>query len=233
MTETLTRRERIRRDTSAEILRIAVELLVEGGPSAVALRSIARRIGMTPAALYGYFPTRDDLVTELVAQMYDDLLAAVERGRDSASDPAGRVLGWAAAYRQWALENPGGFRLVYGDPVPGYRAPTEGPSVEAEQRACAALSDLVARVWPDDRREDGGFRFADFAPELVEAARAVDPEVPPAAVAFTLRAWGRIHGLVALEVHGHLDGLTDRVGDLHRAEVVALLAELGHVVPDL
>ncbi|MGW1502456.1 TetR-like C-terminal domain-containing protein [Streptomyces mirabilis] len=50
--------------------------------------------------------------------------------------------------RDWSLANPQGFRLIYGDPVPGYRTPEGGPAPEAAKRACLGLTGLAAAAWP-------------------------------------------------------------------------------------
>jgi hypothetical protein len=82
------------------------------------------------------------------------------------SDPGGRILAWAQAMREWALANPEGFRLIYGDPVPGYHPPEDGPGKDAELRACTGLVGLVAAAWPTTRtlqRDDRQYDWADFA----------------------------------------------------------------------
>src|ERR1044072_5434403 len=56
------RRERLRVQTTAEIQQVALRLMASGGPDAITLRAIAREMGMTANAIYGYFATRDDLV---------------------------------------------------------------------------------------------------------------------------------------------------------------------------
>lgn len=106
-----------------------MELMASGGPEAITLRAIAREMGMTANAIYGYFATRDDLVTVLIGDVYTELADAVDTAWESASadSPATRIQGWAGAFRNWALANPEGFRLVYGDPVPGYDTPTGAP----------------------------------------------------------------------------------------------------------
>jgi AcrR family transcriptional regulator len=225
-----TRRERLRRQTSDEIKQIALELMTDGGPGAISLRSIARRMGMTAAAIYSYYPTRDDLITALIGELYLDLVETVEAARDAegAEDPTGRILAWGEAFRVWSLANPQGFRLIYGDPIPGYQAPDSGPSVEAELRACTGLTGLIAAIWPSaaDRPSRVKHRWVDFDPELVAAARADFPELPPAAIALALRVWARMHGLVSLEVYGHLAGQTREPAKLYRAELLDLIAEL-------
>lgn len=74
----LSRRERLRAETSLEIETIALRQLAEEGPGAISLRGIAREMGMTPRAIYSYFPTRDDLITALISGIGASLAEALE-----------------------------------------------------------------------------------------------------------------------------------------------------------
>ncbi|MCT2593587.1 TetR/AcrR family transcriptional regulator [Streptomyces sp. N2-109] len=228
----VSRRARLRAETSAEIKAVALALMAEGGPDAISLRAIAREMGMTAGAIYGYFATRDDLITTLINDVYTALLDAVEAARDGVADgdPAGRIVAWAQTFREWSLGNPEGFRLIYGDPVPGYKVPEGGPAPETGNRACAGLTGLIADAWPHAERlqpSDDAYQWSDFDPHLVEVTQERFPELPPAAVALALRVWARMHGLVSLEVYGHLRGQTRDPDKLYRAEVLSLVGALG------
>ncbi|WAL65070.1 TetR/AcrR family transcriptional regulator [Amycolatopsis cynarae] len=233
--QTQSRRERLKAETAREIKTIALKLMAEGGPDAISLRAIAREMGMTAGAIYGYYPTRDDLVTTLINDLYRALVDRVEAARDAcpADDPAARILAWGEALREWSVENPQGFRLIYGDPVPGYRPPPGGPAAEAEHRACAGLTGLVAAAWlhASPLQSDGDHTWSDFDPRLVEEIRSEFPDLPPAAVALALRVWGRMHGLVSLEIYGRLGGQTREPAKLYRAELRDLIRSLGLAPP--
>jgi AcrR family transcriptional regulator len=225
------RRERLRAETSQEIKTVAMRLMAESGPDAISLRAIAREMGMTAGAIYGYYATRDDLITTLIRDVYTSLVDTIEAARDkrAADDCGGRVLAWGEAFREWAVANPQGFRLIYGDPVNGYQPPEGGPAPEAEHRACTGLIGLVAATWPhaEPRQSNGDHRWSDFDPVLVTAVRESFPDLPPAAVALALRVWGRMHGLVTLEIYGHLEFQTSSPAKLYRAELTDLIGSLG------
>lgn len=232
---TQSRRARLRVQTAQEIKTTALDLMAKGGPDAITLRAIAREMGMTANAIYGYYATRDELVTKLIADLYTSFVDGAEAARDTrpAKDAAGRILAWAEAFRQWALANPAGFRLVYGDPVPGYQAPPEGAAAEAEQRACMGLTGLVAGAWPSAERTQTHeeYQWSDFDPGLVATIRDQFPDLPPAAVALALRVWGRLHGLVSLEIYGHLRNQTVEPGKVYRSEICDLIRSLGLTPP--
>nr|WP_276514929.1 TetR/AcrR family transcriptional regulator [Nocardia transvalensis] len=213
-----------------------MRLMAEGGPGAITLRAIAREMGMTPNAVYSYFATRDDLVTALIRDVYDELAEAVIAARDERprDDAAGRIMAWACAFREWSLANTEGFRLIYGDPVPGYRAPEGGAAPEAAHRVCAGLAGLAAGAWPSAASgyADHGFEWSDFDPHLVDLVRAEFPGLPPAALAIALRIWGHLHGLVSLEILGHLRAQTTNPDKLYRTEITHLIRALGLTPPE-
>ncbi len=231
---TRSRRERLRAETTEEITATALALLAEGGPDAVTLRAIARRMGMTAGAIYGYFPTRDDLINRLITDVYTSLVDAVEAARDACppDDAGGRIIAWGRALREWSVANPAGFRLIYGDGVPGYRPREGGVAVEPAHRACMGLTQLVAEVWPRAAPHQPATEWSDFAPWLVAEVRREFPDLPPAAIGLALRLWGRMHGLVSLEVYGHLRGQTTDLAKLYEAELRDLVRSLGAQVQE-
>ncbi|MFC5181710.1 TetR/AcrR family transcriptional regulator [Actinomadura harenae] len=231
-TRTPNRRARLRAQASEEIKQIALRLLAEGGPDAISLRAIAREMGMTAGAIYSYFRTRDDLVTVLIGDVYSSLVNSAEAARDAVpeDDPGGRIMAWAEAFRAWALSRPEGFRLIYGDPVPGYQAPADGPGKAAELRACTALTGLVAAAWPTAAPLHAGGRaytWDEFDPSLTAHVREKFPDFPPEALALTLRIWGRMHGPLALEVYGHVRPLIHDPTTTYQDEMRDLVASLG------
>src|SRR5258706_15392987 len=61
-------------DVRAHIQRVAIDLFIEEGYDKTSLREIAEKLGVTKAALYYHFPTKDDIVASLIEQR----IAAVE-----------------------------------------------------------------------------------------------------------------------------------------------------------
>jgi AcrR family transcriptional regulator len=53
-------------DTRSRIQQVALELFTENGYEATSLREIAERLGVTKAALYYHFKTKDDIIESLV-----------------------------------------------------------------------------------------------------------------------------------------------------------------------
>lgn len=101
----LSRRERRRLATREEILQAARELLLEVGPEELTLRQVARRADFSPAALYTYFSSRDEIVASLLAESFDRLDAYLRRVPRELQ-PADRVVQLGVAYMDFAHDNP-------------------------------------------------------------------------------------------------------------------------------
>ena len=69
------------RPSARAILDAARELFVAEGYQNVSIRKIAERIEYSPAAIYGYFPSKDDIFFALAEEGFR-LLGAPEPGRD-------------------------------------------------------------------------------------------------------------------------------------------------------
>ncbi len=63
-----------RTDTRQQIRIIAMELFAEQGYDKTSLREIAERLGVTKAAVYYHFRTKE----EIVASLFDDQIAALD-----------------------------------------------------------------------------------------------------------------------------------------------------------
>ncbi|MEV7684019.1 MULTISPECIES: TetR/AcrR family transcriptional regulator [unclassified Streptomyces] len=231
----LSRRERLRAETAAEIKAVALRHMATGGAAAISLRAIARDMGMTAGAIYSYYDTRDALINALITDVYNSLADTLEAAHRQVPDGnvARRIIAHGHAYRQWAIGHPEEFQLVYGDPVPGYQMPEGSPATEAELRVCTLLADLVAAAWPHaaQAQSSGEHVWEDFQPDLTDAVHGEKSELPPAALALALRVWGRMHGLVALEVYGHLRSQVVEPAKLYQEELLDLIGSLGLRVP--
>jgi len=245
-------RAQTRRKTQADLHAAALAEIREHGPVALSLRRVARRMGMSPAGLYRYVASREDLLTRLIAAAYDDLAdhllvatgAADERADPDASVPslpevvgveadvADRLRAVALAYRHWGVTHPREFALLFGDPIPGYAAPPGGPTVAAMGRVGVALGRPIIEAWSSGRLRlptswtEVGTRSG-VTDRLAPLSHLDGVDLPPEVGIALLLAWGRLHGQVSLEVFGHHTWLfPDGCEPLYRAEVEAFLAQL-------
>ena len=146
-----TLRERYRAQVRQEVKQAALRQLGESGPGGVSVSAIGKELGVSGPALYRYFASRDELLTELVIDAYHDLadaLAATVRGPDR--EPRARLDALVRAYRSWALAQPHRYQLLFGPPLPGYDAHAQR-LVEAAQ----AVMNLLLETLPRPRERNG------------------------------------------------------------------------------
>ena len=99
----------------AACVRAAMELLEEGGETALSLRAVARRAGVSPAAPYRHYADREALVSAVAAVGYRELAERLAAAHPSPSTPE-QLASVAIAYVQFALERPALFRIMFGEP---------------------------------------------------------------------------------------------------------------------
>lgn len=199
-----TARERIRAELIREITDVARRHLATHGAHGLSLRAVAREMGMVSSAIYRYFPSRDDLLTALIIDGYNAIGEAVERADATRprDDHTGRWLAVCHASRDWALAHPHEYALLYGSPVPGYRAPrdTVGPAT----RATAVYGRILADAHEAgvlDPPPVGPPPPASFAADA-ERVRAFMPGVRDDVVARALTAWTSLFGWISFELFG-------------------------------
>jgi len=231
------RRERARAATIGEIKQTALDLMREQGSTDVRFTDIARAMGMTPPALYRYFADRNELLTALITDAYDDLGRTIAEARDVVPDReiGRRWLAGSQAYRQWARTEPQQFALILGLPVPGYVAPEEGPTTEAARRALAQLADLVVDALRRGRLRKPLIREVDPAIEVCAMGKNEEfgAIIPPENFQAMLHAWSSLHGFASLEAYGHLNWMEPEARDALFIGQVKLAAKAtGIPVPD-
>ncbi|WP_433590423.1 TetR/AcrR family transcriptional regulator [Nocardia sp. CA-145437] len=221
-----TARARARAEITREITDAARRQLAESGAPALSLRAIARELGMVSSALYRYFPSRDDLLTTLIIEAYDSIADAVENAVAAADTPRAQWRAISHAVRDWAKAHPHEYALVYGSPVPGYRAPesTVGPA----SRVPVAALGVVNRAW-----KSASLTVSDEPVDPVLAAQSagiaeqVAPGLPEVAVVRGVMAWTQLYGTVTFELFGQLDNSMDPAGPFFAYSVEAMADFIG------
>jgi AcrR family transcriptional regulator len=213
-------RARYREQVRAEVREHAWSQITEAGAPGLSLKAIAQRMGMTAPALYRYFASRDELLTELILSAYLDLAETVEAAAEAAAestavdgdDPARQVRAFAGALRTWAVSAPQRYLLLYGTPVPGYAAPPEATDL-ARRIAAPVQSAFAARV--ANGTSEG--------PSLTSGSRAGPARREQQALDLMVRLWTRLHGVLGLELAGHFDTMPVDPAALYAHELDSVL----------
>jgi AcrR family transcriptional regulator len=217
-----------RRQQIARIKDTARRQLAERGASELSLREVARDMGQTSSALYRYFANRDELLTALILDAYDELGSATERAEARVARHAvhDRWLAAGRAIRRWAVAHPHEYALVYGSPVPGYHAPTE--TITAATRVTTVMARIVndacrADPIPLDSRDD------DRVDHYLEVGnlRSVMPDVPAETLARSITAWTQLFGFISFELFGHYDNSVRRPGLFFDETLASMAAFVG------
>jgi AcrR family transcriptional regulator len=107
------RQEREREAVARAILDAARELFVAEGYQNVSIRKIAERIEYSPAAIYGYFPSKDDIFLALAEEGFRLLFVQTEEA--SASDPIDQIRSGFWRLYAFSKEHPEYFALMFLD----------------------------------------------------------------------------------------------------------------------
>ncbi|NBB73799.1 MAG: TetR family transcriptional regulator [Bacteroidetes bacterium] len=201
---TRSRREKIRDITRREIKSTARHLMAEKGTAGLSVRAIAREMDMTASALYHYYASLNDLITALIEDAFTQLADTVEAAsrNPALTTSAERLAAVANAYREWALNHPIDFQLLYGNPVPGYSQPT-GVTYPPARRSFL----VTARIFTEaiERGEiDLPPNYRDLPPaleqSLLDLTQVDGHDLPVPALYLAATAWAKIHGHVMLEL---------------------------------
>jgi AcrR family transcriptional regulator len=139
------RHERDREAVHRAILDAARELFVSEGYQNVSIRKIAERIEYSPAAIYGYFPSKDDIFFALAEEGFHLLSDRDDPGRRDylqSLEPVDRIREMFWHVYEFSREHPQYFALMFVDRYV--------PRISREYERFAFLRDmkreLIARI---------------------------------------------------------------------------------------
>ena len=169
----------------------ALNLVRVGGPDAVTIREVARRVEVSPAAIYRHFPDREALLAEVgriargdLARRMLDELAYVDGGMNRRHS-IDRLLALGRGYLEYAREHPNMIAVAFLPFEPADGLP-EDPN--PWNLLAAALDELVN-------------------------VRAMAPERRPGA---EIVAWSAVHGFAMLRANRSFEVSGERDPDPER-----------------
>jgi AcrR family transcriptional regulator len=165
-------------DVERELLAAAEAVLVRDGPGGLTVRAVAAEAGIAPMGVYNRLGGKDGLVDALLIKGFDRLRAAVDAAMNDTAEPSMRTrfLSCGLSYRQFALDNPHFYAIMFEDAFL-----REGDNPEVEEHAKAAFGALV---------------------RIVELSAAAGVIAAPDPVEVAQQIWSTLHGAVALEHRG-------------------------------
>jgi AcrR family transcriptional regulator len=168
---TETPRERRRARNRRHILSAARDLVEESGPLGLSLREVARRSDYSPAALYEYFDSKEELMAALLSEGFEELTELLD-ATATQSPPAERLIEMAKAYVRFAIDHPDLIELIF---------------VRSQSTASSLEGVLSDRNHYTILREQALQLIGEQADETLVDAR-------------TYALWAQVHGLALLRI---------------------------------
>ncbi|MEM7345500.1 MAG: TetR/AcrR family transcriptional regulator [Chloroflexota bacterium] len=230
------RQVEINEATRQKIKEIARDLMVEKGTAGLSLRAIAKKMKMTAPALYHYYESLDDLITALIVDAFTGHATFVRAARDKAAEKGHsygqQIFCEALAYRQWFVDNPIQFQLVYGNPIPGYVAPGEVTVPAARQIGEIFMESIVAGIQAGEiDMSTANYIVPPTVLAHYQGTQQLPEDITEAFHAMNY-AWCTMHGTVALEIYNHFQPVVGDVDAFYKQAIHRLLSDIGVLLDD-
>lgn len=174
------------------ILDVAAQLIVEHGYENLSLREVARQADYSPAALYEYFASREDILFALSEQIGSQMLALMDK-LPASLPPLERIAQLGQVYIRFAVSNPAKFQLM--NSLPSRRKSLEQP-VSPYSPYTLVLEAVNAAIKAGDMKRPRGVHAEEI----------------------TYSLWALIHGASMLR----LTHLRDFQADFERIDLMAI-----------
>ncbi|MFC9898461.1 TetR/AcrR family transcriptional regulator [Nocardia sp. NPDC127579] len=90
--------------TRGAILRASLILFAETGFHGTSIRQLAASVGITTATLYAHFPSKDDVLAELITVGHEQMWRALEAAAAEHTDPADRLVALVGAHARMHID---------------------------------------------------------------------------------------------------------------------------------
>jgi AcrR family transcriptional regulator len=169
-------------DLRRALLDAALGVLSGEGASALTLREVARRAGVTHAAPYRHFADKQALLSAVAEEGFRMLTAEMlERSAPLVGNPVGALQAIGVAYVRFATSQRAHFQVMFSKDIDWAREPCE-----LEETADRCFSVLISAVQ---------------ACQTVGAIRSGDPLIP------ALCSWSMVHGLSEFIANGQFSAM--------------------------
>ncbi|MEV6591620.1 TetR/AcrR family transcriptional regulator [Streptomyces acidicola] len=183
-------------DLRRAILRAALDVIAADGPSALSLRDLARRAGVSHAAPAHHFKDRTGLLTAIAAEGFELLAAGIREATD--------LRDAGVRYVRFAREHPAHFQVMF---TPELLRESDVELTTARSLSTAALHDAVSTPTPGNgntgNAETGNGNTEGSGTEGTNTDADSDTRLARATV------WSLAHGFATLLLSDNLDNLLD------------------------
>jgi AcrR family transcriptional regulator len=155
------------------ILQAASQLFLEGGTSALSVRAISKRAGVSTIGIYSHFKGKQGILDELYIEGFEKVFSAMNI-LDTTAPPREVILQGVRGYLKVADQYEAHYRLIFGESDAGYSPSEEARAMSAQ--AFKKLVDISSLILPKDTPVTKKQRIA-------------------------LEIWAFVHGYVSLKHH--------------------------------
>ncbi|MEU0821028.1 MULTISPECIES: TetR/AcrR family transcriptional regulator [Streptomyces] len=179
-------------DAPQRLVRAAISLLAEQGPSAVKARTVASASGLSTMVVYSHFGGIPELMRAVVDHGFKELGAAFAQVPVT-EDPIADLFAMALSCRRVARENPHLYDLMFGLSTRATYRPLSDADLRLSGRS-PAFRDAHAHVTAACERLVHSGRVERQEPEVIAA-----------------QLWSLVHGYITLELAEHFVEFDDAV----------------------
>ncbi len=163
------------------LISAGMEILSEKGIEGLSLRSVARRVGVSHTAPYNHFSDKQGLLAAMSTvgheQLHRTLLDTFKKCRDSSTDIIFEI---ARSYLQFALDDPGRFKLMFSGALEQERDHPE--YVETSQKNITLLEEIIKYCQKNSQLAEGKVEI------------------------IAVKLWSFVHGFTYLELENQFPG---------------------------
>lgn len=170
----------------AALIQGALKLMEKDGES-FSLRDLAKRVGVSPPAIYSHFADKDALLVAIAICGFDQLKESLEAAIGQVKDPQQQFIQMGQAYVKFGMDNPALYNLMFsGEELPAKRF--KFPELkEAGNRSFHALTIMLTEMQRSGFMRPGHLELDGFT------------------------IWAHVHGLTSLIITGRVECMSDHV----------------------
>jgi AcrR family transcriptional regulator len=180
-------------NAKSRILSAASEIFLEGGLSALNVRAISKRAGVSTIGIYSHFKGKQGILDELYIQGFELVSLAMDVGKDARS-PKESILQGIKGYLNIAEKYEAHYRLIFGESSIAYTPSDEAKA--ASEKAFGRLIEVVSVLLPEQASCEEKQKTA-------------------------IEIWAFVHGFVSLRHHAISDSINTQEWNVMTLQALA------------
>lgn len=196
-------------DPKRRLLEAAIHLLATRGPSEIKARSVASEAGLSTMGVYTYFGGVSELLQALADEGFNRQ-EIIFRQVTKTHDAMTSLCLMALACRDFALNNPHLYDLMFGLSIQGRYSPSRSTPIETSKEGSTAFQASYAHLRGECVRLKDTHHIHRITPDLMAA-----------------QLWSTLHGFIMLELGGHFTSVANPPADILVPMCINLIVGLG------